>query len=219
MRRGLFVTMLAALFVGSMCAGILAAPATPNLSLTAARVTTAPVIDGKLTDAAWLTASQMGAKVALDQDNTGTQLVPYPRVAYVAYDAENLYVAYVCITTDVTKVVTNASAITNNDEVEINIAPPGAATYIKIAIDADAKFAVTNSSLTPKLAVAKEGIRWVVELAIPFSGIGTTPKAGDTWTVGLYGHQIAAGATWITWNPTYGSFNNMARFGNLIFGQ
>jgi hypothetical protein len=41
------------------------------LSLTIAKVDKAPVIDGILDDAAWVTASQNGSKAVIDMAETG----------------------------------------------------------------------------------------------------------------------------------------------------
>jgi hypothetical protein len=54
-------------------------------------------------------------------------------------------------------------------------------------------------------------------MKMPFASIGATPKAGDTWQIGINGHQVADGDMWMTWNPTYGGFGNTARFGSITF--
>lgn len=191
---------------------------TPNLSITATKVSKAPVIDGKLDDEAWLIASQMGSKVVVDLNDPATAIAVYPRVAYMAYDDTNLYLSYVIFSPDANKLETSGFAVTQNDEVEINVQP--AEKWYKVSVDAGGQVLVRDGAFDGvKVAMSKEGIRWVVEISIPFVGLNAIPKAGDTWRVGLYGRQVAAGSFWITWNPTYGSFNNPDRYGYLVFGQ
>ncbi|MGI6543548.1 MAG: hypothetical protein ACOX44_10890 [Limnochordia bacterium] len=66
----LFRTIVLALLVVASLSFIVAAE-TPNLSLTIAKVDKAPVIDGILDDAAWVTASQNGSKAVIDMAETG----------------------------------------------------------------------------------------------------------------------------------------------------
>lgn len=190
---------------------------TPNLSTSAAYVTEAPVIDGVLNDAAWVTASQMGAKLVSDQDNMGTKISATPRVAYLVYDDYNLYVGILVSTADSSKLVSNAKSYWNNDEVELFLECPEVMKYFKITVDVGGALYEDMGKNESYAAVSVNANSWVVEAVLPFSTLDRTPKAGDVWHFNLAGHQVADGDMWITWNPTYGQFANPSRFGDLVF--
>jgi len=214
MKRIVYLLMLA------VVAAVLAAPVaaeTPNLGASAAYITTAPVIDGVLNDAAWLTASQMGAKLVVDQDNMGVQIGNTPRVAYLAYDDYNLYVGILMPSADTSKLVTTAGSFWNNDEIEVFLECRDLLKYFKVTVDAGGALYEDMGKGEAYAAVGLNANSWVVELVMPFSTLGRAPKAGDVWGLNICGHQVADGDMWITWNPTYGGFNNPARFGDLVF--
>ena len=187
---------------------------TPNLSAPVAYGT--PVLDGVANDAAWLSASQLGAKVVVDQDNTGIMISNFPRVAYLTYDDENLYIGFIIATADSSKLVTNAGSFWNNDEVEVSVLAPGSSVY-KITVIADGIAYEASNKVDGLAAVGTTATSCVIEMKMSFAKIGATPKAGDTWTIGINGHQVADGDMWMTWNPTYGGFSNTARFGYITF--
>lgn len=188
----------------------------PNLTVSAAYTAAAPVIDGVLNDAAWLTASQMGAKVVVDMNDSSSAITPFPRVAYLAYDDTNLYLGFAIPTQDSSKLVTSAGSFWNCDEVEVSLLAPGGTVY-KITVTAGGKVyegRVENASLA---AVSMTSTGWVVEMVMPFASAGKTPGPGDTWAININGHQVADGDSWLSWNATFGGFGNIARFGNLVF--
>lgn len=213
------MTVVLGLWVGL---GAFASAQTPNLSFTVPRVSQAPKVDGALNDATWLQASQKGGKTVVDLNHTGNALTQYPRVAYLGYDDNALYVAFVIYAPNPKALVTGNPGASNNDEVEIFLsAVPGGYNQILVTADGTMDQNVRGSAAPVEVshAVAVGDISWIVEVAIPFKSIGRTPKAGDKWTLNLNGRQIAAGDMWLAWNPTYGGFHNEARFGTIIFGE
>ena len=187
-----------------------------NLELVIPKARTAPKIDGKLNDAAWLQASIKGSKVVIDVDNTGSWIVEYQRVAYLTYDDEALYIAFVIFAPDVNKLETSQSNWWQNDEVEIFLDPNQKGIHTQFGVTASGY----KNLDTFEAAIDKSGIRWVVETAIPWSAVNATaPKVGDKWGLNLTGHQIAAGESWVAWNTTYGAFANPSRFGVVTFGE
>ena len=192
----------------------------PILSMPAAFVSEAPVIDGVLNDAAWLTASQMGAKAVVDQDNLSTKISSFPRVVYIAYDAKNVYVGFIIPTQDSSKLKVDAESFWQNDEVEFALVSPDPYGYNKITVVADGTIIEEGGTEMVKAAVNKTATSWSVEIMMPFESLWVDPpKAGDTWRIGVYGNQISDGSMWLTWNPMYGKFTNKARFGYLVFGN
>ncbi|MGI6081971.1 MAG: sugar-binding protein [Limnochordia bacterium] len=197
----------------------LGAFAAANLELVIPKVTMSPTIDGKLSDPAWLQASIKGGKTVVDLDNNGTILTGYPRVAYVCYDDKALYVAVTIFAPDVDKLMTTAGSVWSNDEVEIFLDPAKKGVSYQWGIDAGGVLDSTHGPGELKHAVTKSGIKWIVETAIPWDVIGTTPKAGDKWGFNICGRQIATGAQWLCWNCTFGGFQRPAAFGNIVFGD
>ncbi|HHT27255.1 MAG TPA: hypothetical protein GXZ82_08435 [Firmicutes bacterium] len=175
----------------------------------------APVLDGKLDDAAWLEASIVGGKAVIDMSNTVDRLTPFPRVAYVAYDDANLYIAYSIYTANPDGLITSGAAPASNDEVEVFLQPAGRDDYIQAMVDAGGMVRVPTYNL--QFAIGKTPIQWIVEMAIPFSEIGSTPKSGDVWKINFAGRQLADGDTWVCWSPTYGSFKQPQYFGSVTF--
>lgn len=186
----------------------------PNLSITIPTIE-APKIDGDLSDAGWLKASCLGSKIVVDLANTVDTLSEYPRIAYVGYDAENLYVAFVIYAPDVTQLVSEASRWWSCDEVEVFVDPQKSGTLIQLGFTAGG----LASDAGAKYAIKKDGIRWAGEIAIPFALLGATPKKGDIWGVNICGHQVAVGDMWVAWNAPYGAFKNADRMANLVFGE
>lgn len=202
------------LFVLTLSLG--AAAQTDNLKINAAYVTTAPQIDGMLNDAAWVTASQLGAKTVVDLSSASTSITPFPRVAYLAFDEEALYVLFVNYSPSPEALAVSSDTVWHNDEVEVFIHPAGM-DYRQVIVDAAGRMNDEGELLGVKVAINKTDIQWIVEMAIPFASLGQTPKAGDVWRLNLTGRQVADGDTWVAWNPTYGGFHNAARFGELHF--
>ena len=216
--KGLKITVFAVCLV--LALGTLAAAAVPNLELTVPKVAKAPTIDGKLNDAAWVNASIKGGKTVVDLDNTGTSISEYPRIAYLCWDDEALYVAYTIFAPDVTKLQAAAGSVWSNDEVEIFLDPNQKGAYTQWGIDAGDTVESSIPGREIKVATAKSGIRWVIEVAIPWDQTGASaPAVGDKWGLNFCGHQVAVGDMWICWNCTFGSFHNASKFGVITFGE
>jgi len=202
--------------------GVAASAMAPNLEFVVPKVDKAPEIDGKLDDAAWLNASIKGGKTVVDLDNTGTELTEYPRIAYLCWDDEALYVAYTIFAPDVTKLETAAGSLWSNDEVELFLDPDQKGLYTQWGVDAgDNLQASVPGRDQVKMVASKSGIRWVIEMAIPWdkTGASAPPKVGDKWGMNLCGHQIATGSMWLCWNCTFGGFHNASKFGVITFGE
>jgi len=186
----------------------------PNLSITIPTID-APEIDGDLTDSGWLKASSLGSKIVVDLANSVDSLSEYPRITYVGYDDQNLYLAFVVFTPDTSLLVADAAKWWNCDEVEVFIDPAKSGSLVQLGFTAGGE--ASDSSV--KYAINKDNVRWTGEIAIPFTLLGVTPKQGDVWGINICGHQIAVGDMWLAWNAPYGAFKNATRMGNLVFGE
>jgi hypothetical protein len=172
------------------------------------RAAIAPRLDGRLDDAVWQTARPV------------TFVFPWPNqtgkmqktVARLAWDSDNLYVAYDCDDSDVTAVQTGHDDPTYTDDaVEIFIAPPGVKNlYLGLEMNARA---VLYDYLYPfpqrlikhydlpgvRLAASIRGTLnnsadqdqgWSLEVAIPWRAFADladnpVPKTGDRWIANM----------------------------------
>jgi hypothetical protein len=202
----------------SLVVSAVAGAANPDLKVVIPKASKAPVIDGKLNDGAWLNASIKGAKVVIDVDNNGVVLSQYPRIAYLTYDDKALYVAFAIFAPDAMKLETSFPAFSHNDEIEVFLQPFKTGSHLQYGVTASGATGGTGTGA--EVVVSRDGIRWVVEMAIPWTSTGgKAPKAGDEWGLNLCGRQVAYGDQWLAWNCTFGGFHNPAAFGTAIFGE
>jgi hypothetical protein len=172
------------------------------------RAKVAPIIDGHLDDAAWRAAKPV------------TFVFPWPEqtgkkqktVARLAWDNDNLYVAYECEDSDIIAVHTEHDDPTYKDDaVELFIAPPGAKNlYLGLEMNARAVLydylnlfpqrLLKNYDLRGvQLAVSINGTLnvtgdqdqgWNLEVAIPWRSFADladdpVPKPGDRWRANM----------------------------------
>ena len=94
-----------------------------NRLIKAVRTETPPKIDGKLDDACWQNSAKTGELIQFEpqRGEPATQ----PTTIYLAYDANNLYIAFECFKTDMDKLAANLtrrdSFFFSDDHVEVLI--------------------------------------------------------------------------------------------------
>ena len=94
-----------------------------NRVIKAVRIETPPKIDGKLDDACWQNSAKTGELIQFEpqRGEPATQ----PTTIYLAYDANNLYIAFECFKTDMGKLAANLtrrdSFFFSDDHVEVLI--------------------------------------------------------------------------------------------------
>lgn len=148
--------------------------------------------------------------------------------AQVMYDDVNLYVAMTCHEPDRRKPLIVGGPPWNDDEVEVWMDPDGdGRTFRQVIVNAAGtkveygEAGPTHIGATTATHLV-EGDRWLVEMAIPFAGLGVPPpKPGDQWRFSLcrirppgqgFNEEL------IVWAPLQsGGFNDFANFGTLIF--
>lgn len=202
----------ACLTLGVAAAASAADPA--RLQVNIPKIDKAPVLDGKLDDAAWVTASIKGGKFISDVSSTGDKLIDYPRIAYVGYNSDALYVAYVMFAPDVNQLVFDQAKWWYNDEVEIILQPKQAGAVIQYGIVNNG----TTSSPDIQAAVVKEGIKVVIEVAIPWSAVkASAPAVGEKWGLHLSGYQTNP-KLWMSSSYASG-FLKPEMMGVAVFGE
>lgn len=175
-----------------------------------------PVLDGKLNDKTWLDASLQGSKYVVDLSHLGEKISSTPRIAYVGYNTSGLYVAFIVFAPHLNRLVVNQPNWWNNDAVEVFVNIPGRSAIYELGVISTGYASDSNV----QVAMTKDGIKWTIEVIIPWSSFGTgMPKAGDVWNMNLCGRQIATGDMWVAYNTTYGKFANPARMARAVFGK
>ncbi len=205
----------------AFCAGQVA-----NFRLVIPRISP-PRIDGDITDITWTECSLKDGKVVIDLGNEANSRVDCPRVAYIGYSNQALYLCVINFSQDPGKLISaGPKAFWYGDDIELYIQPAGFApeVYVQIGITPNGEAGQMcidgkERNITDvKIASTKSGIRWCCEIAVPFSYLGVPPpKPGDTWRFDIAGKQTEGG--WLSWNPTYGGFGNPNRFGFIVFGK
>jgi hypothetical protein len=172
------------------------------------RAKIAPIIDGRLDDAAWRAAKPV-TFVFPWADQTGKK---QKTVARLTWDNDNLYVAYECEDSDIIAVHTERDDPTYlDDAVELFIAPPGVKNlYVGLEMNARAALydyiyvfpqrILKNYDLRGvQLAVSINGTLnvtgdqdqgWNLEVAIPWHAFADltdnpVPKIGDRWIANM----------------------------------
>ncbi len=228
-------TLISILAIGLLCATIAAAsepPALPFVVTACVRTDVAPAIDGKLDDACWRRTRPMEPFVKL---TLGT-LANFGSIGYMAYDSENLYIGVHCQEPAVDKIRAEVTrrdgAVFGDDCIEIFLIPPDSTLLAGVPEHARYFHLVANSVGTIydeigleaptsydgqwRAAGAKGPDYWELEVAIPFSELGTSARDGAAWTGNI------SRARWLekeytSWSPIQRTFHDKDRFGRIVF--
>ncbi len=149
-------------------------------------------MDGKLDDEAWKAAEFVNN---FESTSPGFDSEMQPTELAVAYDDDNLYLAFVCHEGFMDNVSTPAHPL------KVQESWQGNNVFVRIYADRDyTRYqllevpsldpADTNYSPLPwegkdlKTAITYGTDRWIVEIAIPWKSLGRKPKPGDVWGLG-----------------------------------
>ncbi len=149
--------------------------------------------------------------------------------AKLMYDDDNLYVAFICHEPERRKPLIVGGPPWNDDEVEVWLDVNGdQKTFRQVIINAaNDRLEYGEAGPTPIGATSavqvREGDSWMVEMTIPFEGLGVNmPAPGDQWRLSLCRGRPPGRANpnfeLIVWAPLQsGGFNDLANFGTMIF--
>ena len=146
----------------------------------------------------------------------------------VLYDDTDLYIAFICREPARRKPLIIGGAIWDDDEVEVWIDANGdQKTYRQVIINAaNEKMEYWESGQNPigaqSAVYVDEGNAWMVEMTIPFAGLGVPPpKPGDMWRISLCRYRPPGedfNSEMIVWAPLkQGGFKDLKNFGTLVF--
>lgn len=186
-----------------------------------------PTIDGNLSDPVWAKA----ARVRIDLTNMGKD-VTKPTEAFLAYDAEKLYIAFRCTESKLDALQKNADErdefAFQDDSVEIFFDMQDKdAKYVQLVVNAIGTIYDEKSydfSWNPEWQAAsgREPGAWTVEAAIPFASLGIqSPSIGTTLRGNFYRNRVLGQKEPenMCWSATYGSYHTPIRFGKLTFAH
>ncbi len=190
-------------------------------SVAPAYTQAAPVIDGKLDDAAWSKASW----VELKHYTKGTP-VSEKTQAYLLYDKTNLYIGFKCQESQMDKTLSDVTIengpVFLDDCVEVMIGPsevvmPGkyyhfVSNISGIKYSYDGINPDTKPAFEVKTAKAKGS--WTVEMAIPYTSLIRKDNNDSFWRINLFREQQPKKEL-SAWNATDGGFHSPYQFGKL----
>ncbi|HHX41023.1 MAG TPA: hypothetical protein GX715_13775 [Armatimonadetes bacterium] len=203
-----------------------AAEAPPVLVYPCERVATAPVVDGRLDDAAWEKAALVSGFTYHDR----RELAPVQTAFRVVYDAEALYVGVRCeeplwqkMTPGTPGMRDTHAAVFGGEAIEVFIDPKhNHSDYFQIAANSDGTLfdgKGTDSAWDGRARAAgriSEG-GWSLEIALPWADFEVRPEPG--LVIGLNicrDRNIGPNKLWSTWSPIAANFHDPLRFGHLV---
>ncbi|RPJ61049.1 MAG: hypothetical protein EHM24_26740, partial [Acidobacteria bacterium] len=175
-----------------------------------ARVTAPPRIDGRLDDEAWAAGALDIGEWTEGSPNYGRP-APYPTRAWVAYDAERLYLAFQCHDPDPVSLrrgVRRRDSGFGDDRVVVQLDPRNSRQRaIRLSSNADGSqmdVAVTrwNDDDAPDWVWESAGRvtanGYVVEMSVPFASIGV-PGGASVRVPVLFWRLFTRRGVWATW--------------------
>jgi len=185
-----------------------------------------PIIDGRLTDACWQKATHISNFLSIKGDKFAAQ----QSEVFTCYDQENLYVAFKCNDSEMSKITAVKSVrdsdVWTDDCVDIFLDPDLSRRYfyqlivntlgtqqdINVTETSDIKWNIKWQSKT-----FKNSDYWSVEIAIPFRQLGLkTPAVGDRWGVN-FNRESPRTPEYSGWVPTVQGFQTPTKFGDIVF--
>lgn len=201
---------------------IRAVPITPIRSAPCARIASPPTLDGRLDDQVWANLKSLADFLTPDSQRKAQYLTD----ARLAYDAENLYLAFRCYEPNlpglVTKVSRKDGPVWDDDEVEIFVDPKlDRKSYYQFAVNANA-FVYDchiidgnwNGDLTVK--AGHETNAWTLEAAIPWGTLGLdNPGPGTKIGFDVVRSRAQKPQERSLWAPTFGGNHVPSQFGTI----
>jgi hypothetical protein len=191
---------------------------------------TKPVIDGILDEECWRKAEAATGFSLLDHRGKATQQTR----CMVAYDRKNLYIAFVCLESDLEGIQTHCHVrdgpIWWDDCVEIFLDVHHThSSYFHLITNVDGtRFDEVGTVGRPhpnpaswnaawKVATAVIPGGWSVEIALPFVTLGVSaPKPGAIWGFNAHRQEYRL-IERSSWSETSQSFHEPGNFGHLVF--
>lgn len=192
-------------------------------AITIPRAPIKPIIDGAPDDEMWQVATVLDDFFLL----AGVGISKAKTQVKIFYDDKNLYFGFICDEPDRRRPLIKHGSIWHDDEIEIYIdANCDQKTFTQVLVNGIGKTVAFRDTLradigTTAVSHIEEGRRWMLEVVIPYAGMGVKPpKRGDTWRINVvrqrlpgkgFNHEL------ITWAPVQKSFRDLEYFGTMTF--
>lgn len=184
-----------------------------------------PIIDGVLDDRCWREAHGVTGFSLLGGEGPATQQT----YAFALHDHSYLYVAFVCLESQMDSVVAKVSkrdgAVWTDDCVEVFMDTNHdhstychiIASVAEIRYDEMGRLQPWTWDCDWSVSTVRYSDRWTAEIAIPFWCMHMeTPKPGDIWGFNVNREECRLGEL-SGWAPTWSLFHEPQYFGHLIF--
>lgn len=196
-------------------------------TLRCKRVERRPIIDGMVDEACWLDADVATHFVLLEEQGPASEQTE----CMVAYDAENLYVAFRCFESDPSGIrathTERDGKVWRDDCVEVFLDPRHShQTYFHLITNRIATRFDEIGPLYPRpcswsadwqVATHAMPSGWSVEIALPFESMGLTmPAPGTIWGFNAHRQEYRL-VERSSWSATLESFHEPKNFGHLLF--
>jgi hypothetical protein len=189
---------------------------------TALKAGAPPVLDGQLSDGLWQGPPQMRDFVVLGSNAPATQQTQ----AWIAYDADNLYIAVKAMDSEMGKLRAAArdrdGKVFNDDVIELFFDPARTGfSMIQLGLNplgtqadlmGDAVGMSMNWNGLWTVKTARGAGFWSAELAIPFANFGLSKSVGPEWAINICRERSANGEL-SCWSQTGGKFSAPKSFG------
>ena len=178
------------------------------------------ILDGKLTDKIWQKIPEM------ELGGLSGGKVKYPTETKVWYNDKGIYIGAKCFSQNTKnnkcKVTSRDGNIWNDPSLEIFIDTNLSRNfYLHLGVnqngvqfDAFCNDMSWNGTWKAKTYTDQAGKYWSTEIFLPFGEMGINRSGGDWWGLNICRNNPAVGET-SCWSPTYGTFHNATRFGQI----
>lgn len=183
----------------------------------------APVLDGRLDDAAWEQAPLVSGFTLLDTDERSD----VPTSFRVVWDEERLYLGVQCDEPEMGKLnpvrhAHDEHAVFSNETIELFIDPNHThGVYYQLAFSVAASLydgagedTVWNSGAEVRTHIGDTF--WSAEIAVPWGPLKTKPEPGKVVGFNVNRDRNIGEKTWTTWARVQGGFHDPERFAHLV---
>lgn len=207
-------------------------PSLPFVVTACVRTAVAPTVDGRLDDACWQRTRPMEpfGKLTL-----GTP-ADYQSTGYMTYDDKNLYIGVHCREPEMgrlqAQVTRRDGPVFADDCIEIFLIPPDSSILARVDERQRYFHLVANSLGTRYDEIGLEAPAsfdgewqakghqgpdfWELEVAVPFSELGTSARDGGAW-IGNISRARWAVKEYSSWAPIQRTFHDKDHFGSIVF--
>ncbi|MEN6306034.1 MAG: sugar-binding protein [Armatimonadia bacterium] len=196
--------------------------------VTAYRAAAPPVLDGALQEPCWQQATVCGPFLPASGNKLDARTT-----AYLAWDDNNLYVAFECFDRFLQPMVQQTdkvkaerkdhdSNVFSDDCVEIFLDMPGGSSFQLAANSIGTRWEARDGEVgwngEWRAAAVRRDDRYIVECAIPLASLGAGKLPGSTWRANFCRERSAVAEN-STWSGLQGAFNDRAQFGRVVFAE